>query len=104
MVLTTEFKSKILIINCSNQQGSILSKATRQLRSSLPGAKWALAKEGGGSNAYCHSLRLRLNHLTGDVMAGLAVIEKISNTDCSNMIATKSILQNLGRATNGTLL
>lgn len=86
-------------VTCSNTQGSILSKATHQIKtqnssssskgllSSLLSSSSArnkltrrdqvsLLKEAGGGSttAYFHGLRFRINHLTGGVVAGTAVV------------------------------
>lgn len=82
-------------VTCSNVQGSILSKATSELKkgssSSSVGRTIAgrvgikshlssitraasLKDAGGGTVAYFHGWRLRVNHLTGAVVAGTTVI------------------------------
>eukprot|EP00539_Tryblionella_compressa_P001885 CAMPEP_0178741042 /NCGR_PEP_ID=MMETSP0744-20121128/4914_1 /TAXON_ID=913974 /ORGANISM="Nitzschia punctata, Strain CCMP561" /LENGTH=252 /DNA_ID=CAMNT_0020393859 /DNA_START=42 /DNA_END=800 /DNA_ORIENTATION=+ len=66
--------------SCSSTQGSILSKATKKLniktatvnggRRLSRGAKAiALKDAGGGSTAYFHGSRFRVNHLTGGMLA-----------------------------------
>jgi hypothetical protein len=69
-------------VHCSNTQGSILSKATQQLKaidlqkgrlSSM--VKAATLKEaGGGAMAHFHGWRFRINHMTGGVLAGTTVM------------------------------
>jgi hypothetical protein len=78
-------------VSCSNVQGSILSKATNELKKGSMGrtigakvgirghlstiARAASLKDaGGGTAAYFHGWRLRVNHLTGAVVAGTTVI------------------------------
>jgi len=72
-------------VPCSNKQGSILSKATNELRkmeaernslnflkrfgNNLPD----LQKAGGGRLAHFHGLRLRTSHLTGGVIGAMTV-------------------------------
>ena len=67
-------------VSCSNKQGGILSKATAELRSrrssyfpfkrrGIP----SLGQAGGGRNAYIHSGQFRVNHLTGGVVASVAI-------------------------------
>jgi hypothetical protein len=70
-------------VTCSNTQGSILSKATHQLKaksllsngrlSSMAKAN-ALKDAGGGTMAHFHGWRFRINHLTGTVVAGTTVV------------------------------
>jgi hypothetical protein len=65
-------------VTCSNTQGSILSKATHQLKSQrgfsgiFKGA--ALYDSGGGAMAHFHGLRFRVNHLAGSVVAAGTVV------------------------------
>ena len=62
---------------CSNLQGGLLSKATRELMSTKKNSKSIifkgklpnLAEAGGGKNAYFHGKRLRLEHFAGGVVA-----------------------------------
>ena len=69
-------------VNCSNTQGSILSKATHQLKATgffsgrhSSTVKAATLKEaGGGVMAHFHGWRFRVNHLTGGVLAGTTVM------------------------------
>ncbi len=66
-------------VSCSNKQGGILSRATRELRSSsssfLTGTKGKinLSTSGGGSNAHFHGTRIRLEHLAGGIVAAATV-------------------------------
>lgn len=72
--------------NCSNAQGSILSKASSGLSNSrLPSFVKAanLVQAGSGRTAHFHGLRFRLNHATGGVLAA-ATIVNASNSDISN--------------------
>lgn len=65
-------------VTCSNTQGSILSKATHQLKSRrgfsgiFKGA--ALYESGGGAMAHFHGWRFRVNHLAGSVVAAATVV------------------------------
>lgn len=69
-------------VSCSNKQGSILSKATQELRArsskknlfSRRGAVPQLHKAGGGANAHLHGTTFRINHLAGGVVGGIAVV------------------------------
>jgi len=64
-------------VDCSSIQGSLLSAATNQLRSSSFFTKRRsvnLQLAGGGANAYNHGLRPRLNHLAGGVLGAAAVV------------------------------
>ena len=65
-------------VNCSNTQGSILSKASNEMskRTLLPSWMKAanLEKAGGGRAAHFHGLRFRVNHLTGGILAGATVV------------------------------
>lgn len=63
-------------ITCSSKQGSILSKATDELRRrTIPGSRIPdLSQAGGGSNAYFHGLRIRINHFTGGIVSAVAVV------------------------------
>lgn len=68
-------------VHCSNTQGSILSKATNQLKAkSLTSGRLssmfkatALKEAGGGVIAHFHGCRFRVNHLTGGFLAGTTV-------------------------------
>jgi hypothetical protein len=74
-------------ITCSSTQGSILSKATQELRkyhfSSVLLKKGSmipnLSQAGGGTNAYIHGLRPRWNHFTGGILASIAVVGNSNN-------------------------
>lgn len=62
-------------VSCSQKQGSILSKATQELRSFRGGIRVPqLHNAGGGRNAYFHGFKFRINHLTGGLLGGLAVV------------------------------
>ena len=71
--------------NCSQTQGSILSKASQEvskksspsiLPSFFAGNKVCTLKNaGGGRMAYYHGLRFRINHLTGGVLAATTVVD-----------------------------
>ena len=62
----TQFRFYPQCVPCSNQQGSLLSAATRQ-------SHGRLAAAGGGANAHVHGCRPRVSHLAGGVVAALAV-------------------------------
>ena len=62
-------------VSCSNEQGSILSKAgsnlnglPRRLRAS------SLKEAGGGRTAHFHGFRPRINHLAGGMLAATTVV------------------------------
>ena len=61
---------------CSNQQGSILSKAGSNLVG-LP--SWlrasSMQEAGGGRTAHFHGFRPRINHLAGGILAATIVLE-----------------------------
>jgi hypothetical protein len=63
-------------VDCSNAQGSILSKAQQSTSRLLPSFRRAaeLSGSGGGRTAHYHGLRPRINHLTGGVLAGATVL------------------------------
>lgn len=63
-------------VDCSNAQGSILSKAQQSTSRLLPSFQRAakLSQAGGGTTAHYHGLRPRINHLTGGVLAGITVV------------------------------
>lgn len=78
-------------VSCSNTQGSILSKATHQLKgvTTRNGLwKWGggtsrlssmvkaatLKEAGGGTSAYFHGWRFRINHFTGSLIAASVVV------------------------------
>jgi hypothetical protein len=69
-------------VSCSNSQGSILSKATYQLKSTKIGSgpfssmfkASTLHGAGGGSTAHFHGWRFRINHLAGSVIAASIVV------------------------------
>lgn len=69
-------------VSCSSKQGSILSKATQELRARSSKtnpfaprrAVPLLHRAGGGANAYFHGTSFRINHLAGGVVAGVAVV------------------------------
>lgn len=93
--IPVQFRFYPQCVKCSSKQGSILSKATQELRnhqflsksssflnkrgSTIPD----LSQAGGGTNAHNHGFRPRMNHLTGGILAGIAVIGTPSN-DNSN--------------------
>jgi hypothetical protein len=69
-------------VNCSQIQGSILSKVSKGLQSStqksvfLPSV-WQASKlrgAGGGRMAHYHGSRFRINHLTGGVLAAATIV------------------------------
>lgn len=64
-------------VNCSNTQGSILSKASNNAKNSLL-PSWVkaanLERAGGGRAAHFHGLRFRVNHLAGGMLAGTTVV------------------------------
>jgi hypothetical protein len=63
--------------NCSNTQGSILSKAGQiNAKGLMPSFVRAanLKQAGGGRMAYFHGLRFRTNHLAGGVLAWATVV------------------------------
>ncbi|KAG7341158.1 hypothetical protein IV203_023109 [Nitzschia inconspicua] len=66
-------------VTCSNTQGSILSKATHQLKSQVGFAKIfkgvTLHGSGGGTMAHFHGWRFRINHLTGSAIAAATVVQ-----------------------------
>jgi DNA-directed RNA polymerase subunit RPC12/RpoP len=74
--------------NCSNTQGSILSKASNQIAGKrlMPSSLKAtsLKQAGGGRAAHFHGLHFRVNHLAGGVLAGATVVSASSNSDVSN--------------------
>jgi hypothetical protein len=71
-------------VNCSQMQGSILSKASKGLQRSITFKKsvflpyaWQASKlrgAGGGRMAHYHGLRFRINHLTGGVLAAATIL------------------------------
>jgi hypothetical protein len=72
-------------IHCSGKQGSILSRATQELRNHhqfIKSSWWLkrgsaipdLSHAGGGTNAYNHGFRFRWHHMTGGILGGIAVI------------------------------
>lgn len=69
-------------VYCSNVQGTILSKATHQLKAmKMNGGRLSnmvkattLKEAGGGAMAHFHGWRFRINHLTGGVLAGTTVM------------------------------
>jgi hypothetical protein len=67
-------------VSCSQSQGSILSKATNQLKSAKKGPLSSMFKAsalhaaGGGSTAYFHGWRFRINHLAGSAIAASIVL------------------------------
>jgi hypothetical protein len=71
-------------VPCSSKQGTILGKATSDLRAAIasPASLFTrrssklpnLARAGGGVQAYNHGLRPRLHHLAGGVVGGVAVL------------------------------
>jgi hypothetical protein len=72
--------------NCSNTQGSILSKASNIVsKSRLPSFTKAndLVQAGSGRAAHFHGLRFRVNHLTGGILASATVVNT-SNSNISN--------------------
>jgi hypothetical protein len=92
-------------INCSSIQGSLLSKATQQLKryrlSSfiLRNTKRKamvdfLSQSGSGSNAYIHGYRPRLYHLTGGIISAIATyrITDTSTTELSTTTSTQQLL------------
>lgn len=71
-------------INCSNKQGSILSKATHQMReqkSSAMARSQFLVAAGGGTQAYNHGWIPRVSHLAGAVLGGVATWDKDNRKD-----------------------
>lgn len=73
--------------NCSNTQGSILSKASNDIasKSLLPSFLKAISLEraGGGKAAHFHGLRFRASHLAGGLLAAATVVDA-SDSDVSN--------------------
>jgi hypothetical protein len=69
-------------VTCSNAQGSILSKATHQMKSQLGLSRMFKAAKlhgaGGGTMAHFHGWRFRINHLTG---SGIAMVTVIGASD-----------------------
>lgn len=65
-------------VNCSNTQGSILSRASHDMSKSTLLPSWRkavnLEKAGGGRAAHFHGLRFRVNNLTGGILAGVTVV------------------------------
>jgi hypothetical protein len=69
-------------VSCSNIQGSILSKATHQLKSTKGGfgpfssmlKASTLQGAGGGSSSHFHGWRFRINHLAGSAIAASIVV------------------------------
>jgi hypothetical protein len=63
-------------VDCSNVQGSILSKAQQSTSRLLPSFRRAakLSDAGGGRTAHNHGLRPRINHLAGGVLAGVTLV------------------------------
>jgi hypothetical protein len=56
---------------CSGKQGSILSRAV----ATSDNARRMLRLGGGSAQSHFHGFRLRLNHLTGGVLAGMVTID-----------------------------
>ena len=63
-------------IRCSNQQGSLLSKATAALqsRSGVAAARRLAAVGGGRGASYNHAWQPRISHLSGAVLGAIAVV------------------------------
>ena len=64
-------------VNCSQTQGSILSKASSELSSKMMPSFQKAAKmleAGGGTLAHNHGFRFRINHLAGAILGGATVV------------------------------
>lgn len=84
-------------MDCSNVQGSILSKATTNGGSKI-GAR-RLAASGSGSAAYNHGLRPRMHHLAGGVIAAATVWDAdeqqvVTNGNAKRFANVQNMIQN----------
>jgi hypothetical protein len=71
-------------VSCSNVQGSILSKATHALNAKVAkSGGWRISSlvrvatlkdAGGGSSAFFHGWRFRINHMAGGAVAATTVV------------------------------
>ena len=118
IVPKVQFRFYPQCVNCSNTQGSILSKATNALSSSSSlasssskspiihlfsksGRNASILKDAGGGSAisHFHGGRFRINHLTGGVLAGTIVLgnptqKEVRNGNPERFKSYQHLLQN----------
>ena len=93
-------------VDCSRQQGAILTEATQQLKKTQSTTWWwlggrrlpSLASAGGGRKAYFHGHQPRWNHATGSVLGAMVSWVAAQEDDDSWVVESSSLGLSAGRS------